>query len=300
MFKIILATYFLVNIVLANSQSLNNIFGVNIDRQCEKKSEHNHVIVDSLDKIAELSLNKSFLMKYECLQNQFDETLNQMKMLYRHANLNEEPFLHPLNPHLIKRDLKVKLGKKDHKLIHQAPNYLSQVGFIFYSMSQNISLNDLRHESIKFAQPHRPSSLLNLTSNDVSLLVNEIEAYNADLEIIGAIQLSIKKAVKTRMNLLKEILKNERELSIEQKKTLMLMNAGEMFKKPSNIMEMSKIMSDMNFNLKSNIEREVKLEGKKERKKRDISKDIKKSKKSKKSQKDQKDKKDQKKSSKKK
>ena len=234
----IICAFFLANLVFVNLVELNSIFNVNPNEKvCDKRNNEpfqRHTIVNNLDKALEIGLNKSFHDKFECLQKIFDEKLNEMQNYYK-LKLKEQENANAstsLNASVEAKHEKKKDKSHKHKKVEEddeekskssSKNFLGQTGFIFYSMNQNASITDFKHESFKFVEP-----VLNQT--DASLLESEIEAFNNDMVVLKSIMGNIKKNIKTRMSLLKAIKSNERELNSEQKKSTVL---GEVKEKES-------------------------------------------------------------------
>jgi len=231
---LVLVSLYLTSLTLANLAELNSIFatptfGARIaDKACDRRATEpfqRHIVINNLDKALEIGLNKSFHDKFECLQRAFDDKLVAMQRFYK-AQLRESS--QQSQPTSISDTESASVPRKEkHRKKSKKPmthhghhsssasfshDFIGQTGFIFYSIDQNRSIADFKHESFTFVKP----AVSNET--DLSLLENEIAAFNSDMFVLKALMAQIKKNVKSRVSLLKAIRANERELKMENGK----------------------------------------------------------------------------------
>lgn len=283
----ILIAIFLANLVLVNLVELNTIFSVSPNEKvCDRKNKpfQRHTIINNLDKALEIGLNKSFHDKFECLEQIFDDKLIEMQQFYK-LKLKQQAELNKDSTNSSKSSSNKHDKKKDKQNKQkQAINgeFMGQTGFIFYSLNQNATITDFKHESFKFVQP---------VSNQTELttLENEIEAFNSDIIVLKSIMNNIKKNIKSRANLLKAIKSNERELDMEQKKSLLEASSEVAPESLSNEEDSKK--KDSNKKNKKNVDGLAKKEKKDKKIKRSTDSPSQKVNKKKKDLKDKKDKK---------
>jgi hypothetical protein len=224
------------NVAVANLGDLNSIFSTNpinpktvrqtsdALKTCDRagtESFQRHTIINNLDKALEIGLNQSFHDRYECLQKMFDDKLIEMQHFYK-MKLKETKKAVVETESSTKNSKKNKNKNKKNKNQSQLDdnvNLVGQTGFIYYSINQNGSVTDFRHESFRFMQPVTVGLNQSLHENDISLLESEINAFNSDMFVLKAIQANIKKNIKARVSLLKAIRTNEKELEEELKRT---------------------------------------------------------------------------------
>jgi hypothetical protein len=243
---LIITTLTLASLATANMGDLNSIFSVHpvnkaaqqqrqnyadVNRAaCDRKSEHGesyerHTVINNLDKALEIGLNTSFHDRFECMQSLFDDKLAEMQHFYKlklkeSKNKNSTTDGQSQQPKPSKKN-KNKSHKKNKQQQHQSDSsaVVGQTGFVFYSINANGSVTDFKHESFKFVQPLMVAGGANQThEGDVLLLESEIDAFNSDMFVLKAIMASIKKNIRARVNLLKAIRSNERELEGEMRR----------------------------------------------------------------------------------
>lgn len=217
----VLGLLFLANIAMGNLGELNSIFSTYTHPResstCNSIGEpfQRHTVINNIEKAMEIGLNKSFHEKYICLQKVFDEKLIEMQQAYKQSAQESSA---------TNTEVPVK-GSKHQSKLHKyhgelADHFIGQTGFIFYSIDQNGTITDFKHESFKFVKP-----VTNLS--DSSLLESELAAFNSDLFALKALSNNIKKNIRLRMNLLKAIETNEKELELEQKEQEKLLKKGQ-------------------------------------------------------------------------
>jgi hypothetical protein len=242
-FKFLIIVAILASTVVANLGDLNSIFSAQhpvktarsnsadeaLSQVCDRsgaESFQRHTVINNLDKALELGLNQSFHDRFECLQKQFDDKLVEMQHYYKmklkeNKNVSAEQVDSSSSSSAkhTKNKNKNKKNQRKNKESDELPSDLvGQTGFVFYSLNQNGTVTDFKHESFTFVQPVALGLNQTLHENDVSLLESEINAFNSDMFVLKAIQANIKKNIRARVSLLKAIKSNEKELEAELKR----------------------------------------------------------------------------------
>jgi hypothetical protein len=203
-------------------------------KSCDKKSDRvsRHFIVNSLEKATETSiLNSTFREKFECMQQFFDQKINEIKQVYEakvkeHLLQNLTEIIDSAKSLSSKSNDKKKSNKKNKKQDKnkQEIKLLGQTGFISYSMNQNDNMTDFKHESFIFVQPQSNTS----ANTNQTVLESEIEAYIFDMDVLKAIMTQLKQKMGLKIDMLKAIKSNEKRLEQEQKKALLKSMASNM------------------------------------------------------------------------
>jgi len=194
--------------VLVNNSVIFKPESIEPDNSCDSPNSpfERHTKVNHLNETIEISLNKTFNEKFKCLQRLFDISLVEMQKVYNEAVVNRTL---PTNQQSVDKKSKKKEKKEKKSTKHgrkmKENTFIGQVGLIFYTISQNRTVTQFKHESFEFFKPTADPNL----NETISLLETELNNYNNDLETLKEIQIYLKTQAKNASRKLKTLTKTK-------------------------------------------------------------------------------------------
>jgi hypothetical protein len=161
---------------------------------------HQTLIANMNDSVQD-DLKHTFKTKVDCLANVFNDNLNEMNKLYSFKSDSSSSTLNndedKITNNKKNKDKKHKKSKKEKQSLKS--NYYGQIGFIFYSIDQNNTVNFLQHESFKFSKSNQSEQNLNQTE-----LEQQLEKYSNDMQILKQLLNNLKEQAKETTKKLKQ------------------------------------------------------------------------------------------------
>lgn len=171
----------------------------NDDKPGHSFNYHHQTLVANLNDSIQDELKHTFKGRVDCLVNAFGDNLNEMNKLYtsndESSNINDNK-ISKNN----KKDKKNNRKNKKEKTLKL--NFYGQIGYIFYSIDQNNTINFIQHESFKFLKANQSND--EQTSLNQTELEQELEKYSNDMQILKQLLNNLKEQSKEVTKKLKQ------------------------------------------------------------------------------------------------